>query len=113
MRKGINAIQALAELPAGEERRVAVDAGLDHGKAWIRIADNGPGIAASIRARLFEPFVSLKSSGLGLGLAISRAIVEAHGGSLAAAPGPHAVLTIVLPALPPGEEKEEEEQRGS
>lgn len=108
-----NAIQALAELPAGEERRVAVDAGLDQGKVWIRIADNGPGIDASIRARLFEPFVSLKSSGLGLGLAISRAIVEAHGGSLAAAPGPHAVLTIVLPALPPGEEKEEEEQRGS
>lgn len=108
-----NALQALAELPVGAERRVTVDAGHAHDKVWIRIADNGPGIAASIRARLFEPFVSLKSSGLGLGLAISRAIVEAHGGSLAAAPGPHAVLTIVLPALPPGEEKEEEEQRGS
>ncbi|XYJ08873.1 ATP-binding protein [Telluria sp. B2] len=106
-----NAIQALAELPEGLARRVTVDAGLERGKVWIRIADNGPGIAPSIRARLFEPFVSLKSSGLGLGLAISRAIVEAHGGSLAAAPGRHAVLTIVLPAQLPDEKEEENEKR--
>lgn len=103
-----NAIQALAELPAGAERRIAVDAGVDGATVWIRIADNGPGIAASIRARLFEPFVSLKSSGLGLGLAISRAIVEAHGGTLSAEPGRHAVLKIVLPAQPDEQEKEEE-----
>ena len=104
-----NAIQALAELPAGAERRVAVDAGLQGNMAWIRIADNGPGIADSIRARLFEPFVSLKSSGLGLGLAISRAIVEAHGGTLAVEAGRHAVLRIVLPALPAGAYKQGEE----
>lgn len=95
----VNAIQALAEQPAGLERRITVAAGADQGQVWIRVADTGPGIAESIRARLFEPFVSLKSSGLGLGLALSRAIVEAHGGSLSARPGRHAVLTVTLPAM--------------
>ena len=95
-----NAIQALAQAPDGAARCITVDAGTDGVLIWIRIADNGPGIADKIRDRLFEPFVSLKSSGLGLGLAISRSIVEAHGGSLTAEPGPHAVLKITLPAQP-------------
>ena len=93
-----NAIQAVASMPAGLERRIAVDAGVDGEWIWIRIADNGPGIADKIRARLFEPFISLKSSGLGLGLAISRSIVETHGGTLGVEPGPHAILKITLPA---------------
>ncbi|WP_177207782.1 ATP-binding protein [Massilia yuzhufengensis] len=93
-----NALQALAGMPAGEERRIAVDAGVDGAWVWIRIADTGPGIAGKVRARLFEPFVSLKSSGLGLGLAISRSIVETHGGKLSVEPGRHAILRITLPA---------------
>jgi signal transduction histidine kinase len=95
-----NAIQALAQVPDENGRRIAIDAGRDGGTVWIRIADNGPGIADKIRSRLFEPFVSLKSSGLGLGLAISRSIVETHGGTLTAEPGRHAVLMITLPAHP-------------
>ncbi|MEW6759185.1 MAG: ATP-binding protein [Pseudomonadota bacterium] len=93
-----NALQAVASMPQGCERRIAVDAGTDGAWIWIRIADNGPGIADKIRARLFEPFISLKSSGLGLGLAISRSIVETHGGALGVEPGPHAILKITLPA---------------
>lgn len=97
-----NAVQALAEgpgsTPPGTPRRITVDAGADGLSVWVRIADNGPGIADTVRSRLFQPFVSLKSSGLGLGLAISRAIVEAHGGTLTAAPGRHAVFTMTLPA---------------
>lgn len=92
-----NAIQALAQMPAGAAPRIAVQAGVDGATVWIRIADNGPGIDDKIRARLFEPFISLKSSGLGLGLAISRAIVETHGGTLAVEPGRHAILRITLP----------------
>jgi signal transduction histidine kinase len=92
-----NAIQALAGLPEGAERRIAIEAGTDGPSAWITIADNGPGIPDKIRARLFEPFVTLKSSGLGLGLAISRAIVESHGGTLTVQPGQHAVLKVTLP----------------
>lgn len=93
-----NALQALAELPEGMERRIRIDAGADDGFVWIRIADNGPGIAETVRARLFEPYVSMKSSGLGLGLAISKAIVETHGGTLSVEPSPHAVFKITLPA---------------
>src|SRR5690606_32685872 len=59
-----NAIQAVASMPDTLERRITVDAGADGARLWIRIADNGPGIADKIRARLFEPFISLKSSGL-------------------------------------------------
>ncbi|HEX6530068.1 MAG TPA: MASE1 domain-containing protein [Burkholderiales bacterium] len=63
----------------------------------IVVTDNGPGIAAADRERVFEPFVSGKPSGMGLGLAVSRAIAEAHGGSLDAMPGPHGEFRLVLP----------------
>jgi len=100
-----NAVQALSQMPGGSDRRITVDGGIEGVSIWIRIADNGPGIADKIRARLFEPFISLKSSGLGLGLAISRSIVETHGGSLTVEPSRHAVLKITLPAQLPSEER--------
>ena len=93
-----NAFQAVEQQPRLPAPRVRLEAGAEGGWIWIRIVDNGPGIANKIRARLFEPFISLKSSGLGLGLAISRAIVETHGGTLAVEPSPHGILRITLPA---------------
>ena len=48
----------------------------------IGVLDNGPGVAPSARGSLFEPLASDKVEGLGLGLAISRTIVDAHGGTL-------------------------------
>lgn len=70
-----------------------------HDSANLRIvvADDGPGVPAADRDGLFEPFVSGKSTGMGLGLAVSRAIAEAHGGSLEAAPGPHGEFHLILP----------------
>jgi C4-dicarboxylate-specific signal transduction histidine kinase len=65
----------------------------------IVVADNGTGISAAKRDRLFEPFVSGKSTGMGLGLAVSRAIAQAHGGSLEAAAVAHGEFHLVLPCL--------------
>jgi signal transduction histidine kinase len=92
-----NAIQALGDVPAQDGRQVAITGHVDGDWVSIRVADNGPGIASKIRARLFEPFISLKSSGLGLGLAISRSIVETHGGTLTVEASMHGVLRIKLP----------------
>ena len=49
---------------------------------WITFRDNGPGIDAKAKERLFEPFYTTKAEGMGMGLAISRTIVAAHGGRI-------------------------------
>jgi signal transduction histidine kinase len=78
-----NAIDALDEsgTPAG---RIEVHMGenLAGNQVWLRIADNGPGIEANVRERMFSPFYTSKPSGTGLGLPICRKLVEAHGGSI-------------------------------
>ena len=63
----------------------------------LTVTDNGPGVSAGVRERLFEAFSTDKSRGMGLGLAVSRAIAEAHGGSLVARTGEHGEFHLVLP----------------
>jgi len=74
----------------------------DGSSALVVIADNGPGIPESVRARLFTPFFTTKEKGTGLGLSISHQIVAGHGGELRleSAEGRGATFTIQLPALP-------------
>lgn len=70
----------------------------------LLLRDEGPGIPAEIRDRVFEPFVTKKRGGTGLGLAISRRFVEDHGGTLELLPeGPGAVFRISLPLNLPAE----------
>jgi len=78
-----NAAEALAGIGT-PDRRIRVSLARRDAPAAIEIAvvDNGPGIAADMAARLFEPLATSKHDGLGLGLSISAAIVEAHGGRL-------------------------------
>ncbi|HEX5394577.1 MAG TPA: ATP-binding protein [Rhodocyclaceae bacterium] len=67
------------------------------GNVDIRVEDSGPGIDQDQAAKLFEAFHSSKANGLGLGLAISRAIAEAHGGSLEIEPGSRGAFVLTLP----------------
>jgi len=62
----------------------------------VAVSDRGPGVAPEVAARLFEPFVTTKDSGLGLGLSISQAIAESHGGRLWAAPNPRGGTTFTF-----------------
>ena len=79
-----NAIEALA---GAERRRIVIAAApLSPAFAEVMVEDSGPGFAAERAERLFAPFHSSKAEGLGVGLSISRTIVEAHGGTIAAEP---------------------------
>jgi two-component system sensor kinase FixL len=70
------------------------------GDTCIRVSDTGSGIPDTMLAEMFEPFVTTRSDGLGMGLAIARMIVTAHGGTLAASNNADggATLVLVLPA---------------
>ena len=99
-----NAYDAVMLQPAGF-RQIAVSAArLDGARLRISVQDSGPGVTEAVAARLFEPFVSGKSSGLGLGLVLSRAIVEAHGGSLWAEVAGQGIFRFVLPLVETGDE---------
>jgi two-component system, LuxR family, sensor kinase FixL len=54
----------------------------DHDAIEISVADNGPGLPSQVRDKLFQPFVTTKSNGMGVGLSVCKTIVEAHGGGL-------------------------------
>ncbi|HEY7424206.1 MAG TPA: ATP-binding protein [Gemmataceae bacterium] len=94
-------LNALDAMPHGGELRLEVrQATGDPPRVTVRIHDTGPGIAAPILGRLFEPFVSGKETGLGLGLSICRRLLEANGGDITGANDPEggAVFTFTLPA---------------
>jgi two-component system sensor kinase FixL len=74
-----NAVEAMAPMP---RRELTVRAARAGERIEISVVDSGPGLPTEIRARLFEPFVTSKPDGMGVGLSVSRAIVEAHGGEL-------------------------------
>lgn len=99
-----NACEALSD--AGHaaregERRVRIHTRAAAGRVRLEVEDSGPGIDATVAARLFQPFTTTKKSGMGLGLAICRSIVEAHDGRLGVAPAPSggALFHVELPAL--------------
>src|SRR5208283_1850917 len=73
---------------------------------WVRVSvsDNGAGIDPAVTKRLFEPFVTTKSEGMGLGLLVTRSIVESHGGRIWSTPNPDCGATFAF-TLPVAEKK--------
>jgi C4-dicarboxylate-specific signal transduction histidine kinase len=77
-----NAMEAVETLPA-ERRRITVATRLEvDGSGTLSVSDLGDGVPREANERLFDPFVTTKPGGLGLGLSICRSVVEAHGGSI-------------------------------
>ena len=94
-----NATEAIT-MAGAEERRIQLStrAGVD-GQIEIAVADTGPGLAAADLEKVFEPFYTTKPEGIGIGLALSRSIVDAHGGKLWATvnAGPGVTFHLTLP----------------
>jgi len=81
----LNAIEAMHDDPSAKKRVLTIRSGRANDKeAEVLVADSGKGIPAESIAGIFDPFVSSKPGGMGLGLAISRTIIEAHGGAIRA-----------------------------
>lgn len=77
-----NGLEAVNSQPPGSRTVTLSAARLDPTTLRISVHDNGPGLAEDVQDRLFQPFTSTKTTGMGLGLSISRSIIEAHGGKL-------------------------------
>ncbi len=96
----LNAEQAMK--PTGRPGRLVLRTSATPHGVCIELADNGPGVPATVAGRIFEPFYSTKGvgEGTGLGLSIALGIAEAHGGTLALVPGrdPGACFRLTLPA---------------
>jgi signal transduction histidine kinase len=75
------------------EPRLIIRAAADRRELSIQVIDNGPGLDDP--ENIFEPFISTKKDGMGIGLAVSRSIVEAHGGNY----GQKIILTLALDSL--------------
>jgi PAS domain S-box-containing protein len=96
-----NAMEAVERPGPDVSKVITVEVGLDGlDRMWVQVADRGAGIAEGDLERVFEPFYSTKPSGLGVGLAICRKLIEAHGGTLQALhnPGGGAVFRFTLPS---------------
>ncbi len=95
----LNAFEALSVVRA-EARRVLLRAErVNNQQVCVSVRDSGPGFPAGIVDQLFEPFFSTKAEGTGMGLAIARTIIEAHGGTLAGenCEDGGAIFTLCLP----------------
>ena len=79
-----NAREAFQSVPGEEsDQRITLRAGADHkGRACIEVEDNGPGIAPDLREEIFIPFFTTKVTGTGVGLSISKQIMQLHGGDI-------------------------------
>jgi PAS domain S-box-containing protein len=100
----VNAIEAMAGIGDSPRELTIASGERDANTVFVEVQDTGPGIDPADLDRLFQSFYTTKPEGIGMGLAISRSIVEAHGGTLSAAPNqPHgATFQFTVPARADG-----------
>ena len=93
-----NAIEAMED---SSKRELLISTGVEGDRISLNIADSGAGLPELVRSRLFEPFVTTKQNGMGVGLSICRTIIEAHGGELTARDNPKGgtTFTMTLPRV--------------
>jgi two-component system sensor kinase FixL len=98
-----NAVEAMQSSP---RRELSVSTSADGEHVRVSVADTGPGLTPEIAATLFQPFITTKGNGLGIGLSICRSIVESHGGRLWTEPNERggAIFHFRLPVAPQEEE---------
>jgi two-component system sensor kinase FixL len=94
-----NAAEAVENMPRQE---IIVDVQRMGKMVRISVADSGPGLASEVRAQPFQPFVTTKRGGMGMGLSVCRSIVEAHGGQLWTEdnPGGGTIFLFTVPEAP-------------
>ena len=103
----LNLLRNAAEAMADQERReIALLTEARDDTVQISVVDNGPGIPEQVMDKLFQPFVTTKQTGMGVGLSICHTIVAAHDGRLWAEPNPEGgtIFRMTLPIAPSGEE---------
>ena len=96
----LNAFSAMSGAGLDGARRVVVRTNsIDESNVLVEVQDSGPGIAAEKLESVFDPFITSKPEGLGMGLSICRSIIERHGGKISAANNPDrgAKFSIMLP----------------
>ena len=98
----INLVRNAIDAVRAEGGSIVAETGQDDGWVTLSVSDDGPGVAAEVADAIFDAFVTTKSDGLGLGLAVSKLLVEAHGGTIGARPNAPrgTTVTIRLPADP-------------
>ncbi len=99
-----NAMDAIEEAQVSQpEIRVSMGENLAGSEVWLRIADNGFGMDDETRERIFDPFFTSRDEGTGLGLALSRKIVDSHGGTIevSSRPGEGAEFVLTFPKRRP------------
>lgn len=96
LRNGIDAVQTTRD---GARRVTVTTRNAEQNRVAIEVTDTGPGLTPEARSRVFEPFFTTKSQGMGMGLALSRSIIESHGGQMHFVDheGPGATIRITLP----------------
>jgi signal transduction histidine kinase len=99
----VNAVEAMNGAAQGPRKLLVSTSKLEPNGVLVTVADSGPGLAPDSLGRAFDAFYTTKPDGLGMGLSISRSIVEAHGGRLWATTSPQgAVFQFTVPAHPDG-----------